>query len=144
MKIRDVLKCIGPREIPVIGPHSHIDDVIRIIATFPHTRVVFVVEDKTRLLGTISVGSLLRHIYPHYYEGKIHSHGILGRITAEEACHVMDKKCITATADETAEDVLSRMAASGVKEIAVIDDNGYILGDITANDLLRHYYLKSL
>ncbi len=71
MKIREVLDCIGPREIPIIDLNSHIDDVIRIMADFIHSRLVYVVDEEKRLKGTISVGSLLRHIYPHHYEGKI-------------------------------------------------------------------------
>jgi CBS domain-containing protein len=143
MKISEVLECIGPREIPSIHLDSHIDEVIRIMANFIHTRLVYVVDKDKRLEGTISVGSLLRHIYPHHYEGKIHPHGILGRITAETARHIMDKRSITATLDETVDDVLRRMTSSGVKEIAVLDKNGRILGDITAIDLLRYYYMES-
>ena len=141
MKIREVLDCIGPREIPIIDLNSHIDDVIRIMADFIHSRLVYVVDEEKRLKGTISVGSLLRHIYPHHYEGKIHSHGILERITAETACHIMDKHSISATPDETVDNVLKRMAHSGVKEIPVLDKEGCIIGDITAIDLMRCSYM---
>jgi CBS domain-containing protein len=143
VKISEILECIGPREIPTIHLDSNIDDVIRIMANFIHTRLVYVVDKDKRLEGTISVGSLLRHIYPHHYEGKIHSHGILGRITAETARHIMDKRSIVATPDETVDDVLRRMASCGVKEIAVLDKKGRILADITAIDLLRYYYMES-
>lgn len=143
MKISEVLECIGPREIPTIDLDSHIDEVIRIMADFVHTRLVYVVDQDKRLAGTISVGCLLRHIYPHHYEGKIHSHGILGRITAETARHIMDKKNIAATLNETVDKALRRMARCGVKEMAVLDDNGRILGDITAVDLLRYSYMES-
>lgn len=141
MKIREILACIGPREIPTIGPDSQIDGVIRVLADFSHTRVVYVVNGQRRLVGTIAVGALLRQIYPHHYEGKIHALGILAHLTASKAGHLMVQP-VTAHPDETAEDVLRRMAASGVKEIAVVDESNTILGDITANDLLRYYYLN--
>ena len=141
MKIREILDCIGPRESPVVDWNSNIDDVIRIMADFIHSRLVYVVDEEKRLKGTISVGTLLRHIYPHHYEGKIHPHGILERITAEAARHIMDKRSISTTPDETVDRVLRRMARSGVKEIPVLDKEGCIIGDITAIDLLRFYYM---
>ncbi len=141
MKIREVLDCIGPREIPIIDLNSHIDDVIRIMADFIHSRLVYVVDEEKRLKGTISVGTLLRHIYPHHYEGKIHPHGILERITAEAACHIMDKHSVSTTPDEIVDNVLKRMAHSGVKEIPVLDKEGRIIGDITAIDLMRCSYM---
>ncbi|MEN8258748.1 MAG: CBS domain-containing protein [Thermodesulfobacteriota bacterium] len=142
MKIRDVLACIGPRDIPCIDYESHIDEVIGIMAHFPHTRLVYAVDADKRLRGTISVGSLLRHIYPHHYEGTIHAHGILGQITAETAQHLMDKKSIAAYPDEAVDEVLERMACARVKEMAVLDNEGRIMGDITAVDLLRYSYLE--
>jgi len=143
MKIREVLERIGAREIPMIGLDSPIAEVIRIMADFVHTRLVYVVDQDQRLKGTISEGSLLRHIYPHHYEEKIHPQGILGRITAETARHLMDKRSIAATPEETVDDVLRRMARCGVKEMAVLDEEGRILGDITAIDLLRYSFLES-
>jgi len=143
MKISEVLDCISPREIPIIDLNSHIDDVIRIMADFIHSRLVYVVDEEKRLKGTISVDTLLRHIYPHHYEGKIHPHGILERITAETACHIMDKRSITTTPEETVDNVLKRMASSGAKEMPVLDKEGCIIGYMTAIDLIRFYYIAS-
>lgn len=143
MKISEVMKSIGPREIPIIDWNSHIDDVIRVMADFIHTRLVYAVDEEKRLKGMISVGSLLRHIYPHHYEGKIHPHGILRSITAETARHIMEKCSITTTPEESVDKVLRRMARSGVKEVPVLDKEGYIIGDITAIDLMRYYYMAS-
>ncbi len=141
MKISEVLDCVGPREIPIVDWNSNIDDVIQIMTDFIHSRLVYVVDEEKRLKGTISVDTLLRHIYPHHYEGKIHPHGILRRITAETARHIMEKRIITTTQDETVDNVLRRMASSGVKEISVLDKEGCIIGDITAIDLMRFYYM---
>ena len=141
MKVHEVLKLIGPREVPRVKWDSHIDDVIAALARLPHARLVYVVDQGGRLLGTITLGSLLRHMFPFHYEGKIHPHGILRDITAETAGHLMDKKSVHAVAGEDVDQVLGRMAKSGVKEMAVVDDQGMIIGDMTASDLLRHCFL---
>lgn len=92
-------------------------------------------------LGTISMESLLRHLFPHHYEGKVHGRSILRRITAQKAKGIMDRKRIHALMEETVDDVLARMASTGINEMAVIDREGRILADINAVDLLRCYHL---
>ena len=63
-------------------------------------------------------------------------------ITAQKAADLMDTENILATADEEVDVVLKRMARSGVKEMAIVDENKRILADITAVDLLRYYHLE--
>ncbi len=142
MQIHEVLACIGPRDVPYIHEDSLIDNVIRVMARQIHTRLVYVVDAEQKLRGTITVGSLLRHIFPHHYEGMIHAHGILDAITAENARHIMESKCVFATPDDSVEAVLKRMAGSGVKEMAVLDESGRVIADITAIDLLRCSFMK--
>ena len=142
MKIREVMQRIGEREVPAVMGDSTIDEVIEIIVRFPHTRLVYVTDSEQRLRGTITVGSLLRHLFPYHYEGNIHGRGILRHITAQKAYDLMDIKNILASPDEEVDEVLQRMAKSGVKEMAIVDGNGRILADITAVDLLRYYHLE--
>ena len=143
MKIKELMQHLELREIPCIFEQSDIIEVVHVIVRFPHTRLIYVIDEQKRLRGTISVGSLLRHIFPYHYQGKIHPRGLLRNITAEKAVHIMDKKNIFASLDETVEVVLKRMAGKGVKEMAILDNNGCILSDITAIDLLKYYHLPT-
>jgi CBS domain-containing protein len=142
MEIQEVMQHIGKREVPCVPEHSDISEVIQVLVRFPHTRLVYVVDEEQRLRGTITVGSLLRHIFPYHYEARIHPRGILRNITAARAEHIMDRENVFALPDETVDMVLKRMARTGVKEMAVIDSNGAIIGDITAVDLLSYYQVK--
>jgi CBS domain-containing protein len=143
MKIDEVILHIGQRELPCVTLQSEISEVIRVMVRFPHTRLVYVVDEQKKLHGTITVGSLLRYLFPYHYETGIHSRGILRNITAARAEHIMDRKNVFAAPDDTVDAVLRRMGRTGVKEMAVIDDDGSIVGDITAVDLLRYYHLRS-
>ena len=142
MKIHEVLARMEPRPVPCVHGTSKIEEVIKVIAQFPHTRLVYVVDDERKLVGSITVGSILRHIFPHHYEAKIHAHGMLRRITAETAEHIMDKKDVHTAPNERVVDVLTRMAETGLKEMAVLDETGRIVADITVADLLKHFHLK--
>jgi len=143
MEIKEVMQHIGKREVPCVLAHSDISEVIQVLVRFPHGRLVYVVDDRQRLRGTITVGSLLRHIFPYHYKPRIHPRGILRNITAAKAEHIMARENVFALPDETVDMVLKRMARTGVKEMAVVDSTGTIIGDITAVDLLIYYPVKA-
>ncbi|MBU4262072.1 MAG: CBS domain-containing protein [Proteobacteria bacterium] len=143
MEIKEVMTHIGKREVPCVPEHSDISEVIRVLIRFPHTRLVYVVDDRQRLRGSITVGSLLRHIFPYHYEARIHPLGILRNITAARAEHIMTRENVFALPEEKVDTVLKRMARTGAKEMAVVDQNGIIIGDITAIDLLSYYQVKT-
>lgn len=142
MKISDLIQRIENREVPAIFEDCTIREVIEMMVRFPHTRLIYVTDTQQRLRGTIIVGSLLRHLFPYHYEGKVHGRGILRRITARKASDLMDTKNILARPDEEVDAVLKRMAGSGVKEMAVVDNDGRIVADITAVDLLKFFHLE--
>jgi CBS domain-containing protein len=143
MEIKEVMQHIGKRDVPCVPEQSDISEVIQVFVRFPHTRLVYVVDKEQRLRGTITIGSLLRHIFPYHYEARIHPRGILRNITAAKAEHIMARENVFALPDETVDMLLKRMARTGVKEMAVIDSNGAIIGDITAVDLLSYYQVKT-
>lgn len=134
---------IKGRGLPCVSEESDINEVIQIAAKFPHTRLVYVVGIEGTLLGSITIGALLRHLYPYHYEAKIHPRDILRNIIVEKASHLMSSKNVNASPDENVDAVLKRMASTGVKEMAVVNKNGRILADITAVDLLKYYELES-
>jgi len=138
MVIKEVLVLLANRQVPIAHQQDDIDRVIEVLVQFPHARLIYIVDDAGRLCGTITIGSLLRHLFPHHYNGRIHPRGILRTITATKAMHLMDKNKIVAAPDDTVEDILQRMAATAVKEMAVVDHAGCVVGDITAVDLMRY------
>ena len=129
---------IKERKLPCVIEHSDINEVVRVAVRFPHTRLVYVIDEHKKLLGAITIGALMRHLYPYHYEDKIHSRDILRNIIIEKASHLMSSGNVKASPNETVDVVLKRMARTGAKEIAVVDNEGRILADITAIDLLKY------
>ena len=138
MKIKDIMQDIREREFPCINENNDISEVIRVAVRFPHSRLVYVIDEQKKLLGVITIGSLMRHLYPHHYKEKIHPRDILRNIVVDNASHLMGSGNVSASPDETVEVILKRMASTGAKEIAVVDSDGRILADITAVDLLKY------
>ena len=141
MKIKEIMQNVKDRELPCVSENSTISETIQVAVRFPHARLIYVVDDHKKLLGAITIGSLIRHLYPYHYEDKIHPRDILRNIIVEKASHLMSSGNVNASPDETVDVVLKRMARTGAKEVAVVDSKGRILADITAVDLLKYYEL---
>ena len=144
MIIKEIMQYIKDRGLPCVTEHSDISEVIRVAVRFPHTRLVYVIDEQKKLLGAITIGSLIRHLYPYHFEDKIHPRDILRNIIVEKASHLMSSGNVNASPDETVDVVLKRMARTGAKEVAVVDSKGRILADITAVDLLKYYELLNI
>lgn len=141
MKIKEIMQHLKNRELPCVSADSDIREVIKTAVRFPHTRLVYVIDDHNRLLGAITIGALIRHLYPYNYADRIHPRDILRNVVVEKAAHLMSHSNVNARPEESVDTVLKRMAATGAKEIAVVDGQGCILADITAVDLLNYYTL---
>lgn len=141
MKIKEVMQHLRERQLPCVSEESTIRDVIGVATRFPHTRLVYVVDKQNKLRGAITIGALLRYLYPYHYGDKIHPRDILRNIGVKKASHLMSRGNVKASPDDNVDSVLKRMASTGVKEIAVVDAEGHVLADITAVDLLKYYEL---
>ncbi len=141
MKIQEIMQHIKERKFPCVNENSDINEVVQVAVHFPHSRLVYVIDERKKLLGVITLGSLMRYLYPYHYEDKIHPRDILRRITAKKASDLMSSKNITASVGERVDVILKRMAKTGAKEIAVVDSEGCILADITVIDLLKYNWI---
>jgi CBS domain-containing protein len=136
-RIEAVLDLIKGREIPAIMEGSSAEEAIDAIVKFPHSRLLYVTDEAGRLVGTVSLGNLVRHFFSWSHEPRIHPRLLIGMITAETVEDIMERDLVFTSADEDVESVLKRMVEKNVKEIAVLDDEKRPVGDVTMVDLLR-------
>ncbi len=110
------------------------------MSSFEHSRLIYVVDDKGKLTGTISLGMLVRHVFSPSHEPQIHPRFLIDMITAETAKDIMQKNTLVATEEEEVGSVLRRMLGANVKEIPVLDREKRVFADITIVDLLRFLF----
>lgn len=142
-KIEEVAASLQGRELPVIHENAELKEIVEGMINFGHSRILYVVDDEGRLLGTISLGTLVRHVFSRSHEPKIHPRRLMTSITMENARHMMQKHPVFAKRGEEIRIVVDRMIRSNVKEIAIIDDERKIVGDITMLDLLEFVLTRS-
>jgi CBS domain-containing protein len=141
MNIKQLLETLRDRELPFVREDVVILDVLEKILGHPHTRLVYVLDEDGGYRGTISLGILIRHLFPHGFEPAIHARHLIPMITCARARDIMDREMLYAQVDDDVESVLKRMIDAGVKEIAVLDQEKKLIGDLTMLDLLKHYHL---
>jgi len=141
VKIKDILEALEDREVPLVQENEAIKEVLKKMLQYPHTRLIYVVDQNSIFKGTISLGSLIRHLFPHGFEPVIHSRSLISMITSETAKDIMNRGLIYATNEDNAKAVIERMIKAGVKEIAILDSEKKVNADLTMLDLLRYYHL---
>lgn len=139
MKIKEILEIIGSRDLPLVKEDDTIREVLEKMLNYPHTRLMYVVDDEQKCRGIISLGALIRHLFSSSFEPTVHARFVIPMITAETAEHIMNAGLIYATAEDEVEKVIKRMIKAAIKEIPVLDEENRIIGDVTMLDLLKHY-----
>ena len=141
MTIAELLESIGERPLPRVREDELIAGVLQVMLNFPHTRLIYVVDSRGRCTGTISLGVLIRHLFAHGFEPAVHGRFLIPMITSQTAEDIMNRQLIYAAKRDKVEAVVRRMIKAGVKEIAVLDEERHLIGDLTMLDLLKHYHL---
>jgi CBS domain-containing protein len=141
MKIKEILETIEERELPLVREHENIAEVVKKVLKYPHTRLIYVVDKEGRCKGSISLGILIRHLFPHGLEPAIHPRFLISMITSETAKDIMNKRLIYATNEDDVEAVIERMIKAGIKEVAILDDEKRVIADLTMLDLLKYHHL---
>lgn len=137
MEIGEIVELVKEREVPAVSEACTLEAVMNTMHSFQHSRLVYVVNEKKELTGTISLDQLVRHILPHKFEPRIHPRRLLEMVTHEIARDIMLKNPVTATEDEDVELVLKRMIDANVKEIAILNSERKVITDLTMLDLFK-------
>ncbi|WP_415885915.1 CBS domain-containing protein [Neptuniibacter sp. QD29_5] len=137
MKTREVIKCFKEKSAPIVSETSTLSTVLETMYGFKHSGTVYVVNENKELTGTISLDMLVRQILSHTFEPRIHPRRLIAAVTYEVARDIMLKNPISTTEGEDAEVVLKKMIDANVKEIAILNTEGQVIGDLTLLDLLN-------
>lgn len=132
------------RKLPIVQERSSIEEVMEAMIRFEHSRLLYVVNEQGQLTGAVSLGILVRHVFSRSHGPQVHPRFLVNMITAETAKDIMQKKPIFAVEEEKVGVVLDRMIEANVKEIAVVDREKKVVGDLTMIDLLKFLSLPSL
>jgi CBS domain-containing protein len=140
MKIKELLAIMDERGLPLVEEDETIQGVLKKMLHYPHTRLMYVVDKEGTCTGVISLGTLIRYLFPRNFEPAVHARFIIPMITAETAKDIMNKGVVSATGEDDLDTVIKRMIKSRVKEIPILDRGKKVVADLTMLDLLQYYH----
>jgi CBS domain-containing protein len=136
-KIKRLTKGLEERKLPLVNEKSNLNGVIDAMIGNRHSRLLYVVDDDGKLVGTISLAKLVRHVFSRSHEPQVHPRRLMHAITSETAKDLMQKHPVFAREEEEFETVVRRMIKSSATEIAVVDSDKKVVSDLTLVDLLK-------
>jgi len=134
--VGELISQVEARDLPLVSAAAEMEELIVKLAKFRHNRLLYVVDENRHLLGTVSLGLLVRHYCSASHEPRAHTRMLMHMITVETAGEMMQKHPIVTSIDEEAGAIMKRMIRGNVKEVPVLDDQKRIIADLTIVDLL--------
>ena len=136
--VRELMRELGQRPVAVASEGDEVSRLVEILREVADSRILYVLNSSGLLVGTISLGSLVRHLCGQKHSPQIHTRRLMHLLTNETAADLMQHHPVVAHLDEELGDVLKRMLAANIKEMAVLDEAGAMLGDLRIIDLLQY------
>jgi CBS domain-containing protein len=135
MNIGDALYQLGSLPYLAIPGEATMEDAAEQVTGMRQIRGIYVVDAERRLLGTISLGVLIRHITSARHRPQFHVRSLLNRITSNKMADLMDRHVIFAGKEDDLQAVIDRMVTANIKEIPVVDENRHLIGVMGLLDL---------
>ena len=92
MKFADVIDTIFKLKYLAISGECTLEEASDKVARNPHARGIYVVDDKERIQGYLSLGVLIRHIIVSRHKPHFHVRSLLSMITAKKVADLMGDK----------------------------------------------------
>jgi CBS domain-containing protein len=137
MKVSEALTQLDSLPYLAVEGDCTLEEIADRIQDQRQVRGIYVVDAKARLLGTLSLGVLIRHLTTTRHKPLFHVRSLLTRLTSTNVIDLMDKHVVYAQKDEDLEGVLDRMIHSNIKEIPVVDEEKRIISVLSLLDLWR-------
>lgn len=137
MTIGEVIKTVGSLPYLAISGGMTLEEVAGQILTARQIRGIYVVDEKDRLQGVISLGLLISRVLENKIKPTFHTRSLLDRITADKAMDIMDSRVIFARTNDDIQNVLDRMIQADIKEIPIVDEQLKVIGNLGIIDLWK-------
>lgn len=135
MKIGEALYTIESRSYFAISCKSTLDEVAERIRRERQIRGIYVLDEKGRLEGYLSLGVLIRNLLTSRHKPLFHLRSMLYQVSSEKVADIMETNVICARKNDLVETVLDWMADRNIKEIPIVDNDRRIIAVANILDL---------
>lgn len=137
MKVSEALEQVEGLPYMEVGGEATLEEISDKIKDLRQVRGIYVVDAEGRLIGTLSLGVLIRHLTAARRRSPFLVRSLLARLTTTNVIDLMDKNVVYARQEEDFNQVLDRMIQRNIKEIPVVDEERRIKAVLSILDLWR-------
>lgn len=143
-KVCNVRKLIAENPTTV-SIDTSLKELVLAITEDPKTRSLYVVDEKRKLQGIITVKNLVKAIFPYFIDiNDAPSYMTYQRLLAAKVEDIMYPNNIFVKDDENLETALDRMYENDLEEIPVVDDDMRVIGELDLLELLTAWLEKAV
>jgi len=135
MNIGEALERLGSLPYLALAEEATLEEAAVQVTGLRQVRGIYVVDAEGGVLGTISLGALIRHITSTRHRPHFQVRSLLDRITSEKVSDIMDRHLVWARTGEDLRSVVDRMVTANIKEIPVVEENRRLVGVVGLLDL---------
>lgn len=138
--IKDMRMLVSPYP-SFVQTSATTDEIAKAFITNPNLKSVYVVDDKLRLFGNITLKDLIKHefidLVPSSFE-YFDALEFIGRKTAED----LMSSAIYVKDNDSLKEAFVKMYENDVEELPVVDDEHHLIGNIDILELLTYLIEK--
>jgi CBS-domain-containing membrane protein len=141
LKVADIQHLVV-EEPSTIGPDAPVDELLVCMLQDLRTRNVYVVDENRRLLGCVPVAKVVDRLFPleaivsQSFEAALRDASALNAKTVGD---LMVSSVPAVNEDTTLGDVAKALMKGKVQELAVVDPDGCLVGEVNVYEIIKAY-----
>ncbi len=145
--VKQCLKEISSKHpVATVTPDTSLHDVARAMVKGLRRRVVYVVDEEARLKGYITLNNLKDIVFSHFLSSKLEDALVLSEenmelFSSEKAAQVMENDVPSCHEQDLLHNVLEWMMEADLLDVAVLDQDDRLVGNLDVLDLLQQWLL---
>ena len=134
VKIKDIRMLVTPYPT-FVEKKASADDIAKMLIAYPNLKSVYVVDDKLKLVGRVTLKRLMKHEFMNLIPSSFEYFDALEFIGNKSAEEIMTAP-VYVKDNDTLKTAFVKMYENDLEELPVVDDDLHLIGNIDLIELL--------
>ena len=138
---KDVCRLIV-KDASTVQANSSIDDILKKMIKNLNTRNVYVVDNDSKVLGSIKFSSLIVHMFPFSSIGhnvELSREGLVNYKKSLVAMDLMNPKPTFAKESDKLPYIIKLMNEKNISELPIVNSSNQVIGEINFMEIITYY-----
>ncbi len=133
--VKDIMNLITKKPA-LVGENTSLKDIANRMIEDPKTKTIYVVGNEGRLLGIITIDSLLIYLYRNYIPAQYMDFKLPIAFDGKPVAQDIMREPIYVRGEDTLKTAFEKMFLYRIWELPVVDGEGKVIGDLDSTELV--------